>query len=217
MHPMFDAPQFPQHSVPPARCLTEIDRPSSKRGNEAIEPSARGLFAFEHIHRAKYWFKLVEPSRNCPNHVAHFPQPLLVHQRRLFGNSPHQALGSNPGERARWGACSCRAEGCDFCVLRRLILAHQVLSVAEDLAWAITPATFPSRSRSRGLRSASECRFPRKYRITATGRHFQRLQGPLRCLREFYFQQIATPGIESPSLPSTPPSGAFATGAGRLP
>ena len=77
MHAMFNAPQFPQQRLPPARCLTQFDGPSSEGGHEAVEPIAHRLFGLQHIHRANYRFQFVKPSGDFANHVPHFPQPLL--------------------------------------------------------------------------------------------------------------------------------------------
>lgn len=101
---MFDASQLPQHGPAPPRCLAEVDGPPSERWHDTIEPTAHCLFAFQHIHRAKYQFEFVELPGNGSNHSAHFAQPLLVQRLPLFGSSLHWVLGNQVMDRG--GSCS---------------------------------------------------------------------------------------------------------------
>lgn len=66
----------PRYGLPSLRCATEIDGSRSERGYDIVEPTAHGLFTFQHIHRSNYHFELVKLAGHGPNHVTHFPQPL---------------------------------------------------------------------------------------------------------------------------------------------
>jgi hypothetical protein len=91
---VLDPAQFPQHHLAPLRCSTEVNGPCSESGHNIIEPTAHGLLAFQHIHRANYHFKFVKLKRNSPNRVAHFQQPLLVQTVAFSTGSRRETPGS---------------------------------------------------------------------------------------------------------------------------